>query len=36
MPISNGFSTMPSILTVHGRILSACAAEAMCFEEPNS
>ena len=29
MPISCGFSTMPSILIVHGRSLSACAALAI-------
>ena len=36
MPISNGFSTMPSILTVQGRVFSACAARAMFLLEPNS
>jgi len=36
MPISIGFSTMPSILTVHGRIFSACASSAIDFSEPNS
>ena len=36
MPTSIGFSTMPSILIVHGRIFSACAGRAMFFEVPNS
>ena len=31
-----GFSTMPSILTVHGRTLSAWAAREIDFDEPNS
>jgi hypothetical protein len=36
MPTSIGFSTMPSIFTVHGLIGSACAAVAIVFEVPNS
>jgi hypothetical protein len=36
MPTSIGFSTMPSIFTVHGRIGSAWAAAAIDFEVPNS
>jgi hypothetical protein len=31
MPTSIGFSTMPSILMVHGRIFSACACLATFF-----
>ncbi len=36
MPISCGFSTMPSSLIVHGRSFSACAALAIVLLEPNS
>ena len=36
MPTSNGFSTMPSILMVQGRIFSAWACLATFFDELNS
>ena len=36
MPISIGFSTMPSIFTVHGRIGSFCAWSETSFDELNS
>ena len=36
MPTSIGFSTMPSILMVHGLIFSACACLATFLLELNS
>ena len=36
MPISNGFSTMPPTLIVHGRTSSFCASRQMLLSVPNS
>jgi hypothetical protein len=36
MAISIGFSTIPSIFTVQGRVFSFAAASATDFDDPNS